>query len=1237
MKPFAFSRFIAASLSLLLISNPLPTGAEDIDIFVGGVTLNNTGNPNVLIVLDNTSNWSRQNQKWPGGEDQGQSEVDAIKTVLSSLDANINIGLMEFVTGGNANDDGGFVRYAIRPMNPENKASFSSTLTTIYNNINSPDEKRNSGTPYGNLLADAYNYYAGNNQSQGGAGTLSYLADSAAYASNYGTFQSPLSCATNCAKNFVIFIGNPNASGPTRDDSTNTSALTAAGGNSNQLGLPNFTIATTQTSGIIGNTGQCYSSQSACSTALSSATNSDAEALNCDSLSGGCTCETSLANTSVACPSGTFAYTVSGNNRKLGPTSDCYESTNTEQPVIGTKKNEYPSNSETAKCPSGSTATFSNRQAGTCGKQGQTDLYKWDVTCTGTATSLGSSNACYPTPAACASGFSCPSVYGNCSCNTPVNTVASCAGGGNRFSVNGIETSTTNTPTGTYTTDNNPFNADEWARHLYQNGVPVDGCNNQTVSTYTIDVYNAQPNREHTSLMLSMAKVGGGKYFTASNKETLVENLNQIFREIQSVNSTFASASLPINATNRAQNENQVFIGTFRPDPATKPRWFGNVKQYKLINQGDSIVLGDKNNAPAINYSTGFVSECATSFWTSDSGSYWENYPISPSFADGRCATTSQFNDLPDGPRVEKGAVAQVLRRGNTTGAATWAVNRTIYTASGTTLQTFNAANTGLNETLVKWVRGEDSENEDGDSNLTESRASIHGDVVHSRPLPVNYSLSANSSNVVVYYGANDGMLRAVDAATGQEKWAFVAPEFNGKLDRLRTQSPLVAYPNMPSSDQTPTPTPRDYFFDGSIGLYQNADNSKVWIFPTMRRGGRMIYALDVTNSSTPSIKWKFGCTPDGSCTTGASNIGQTWSIPNLAKLRDDTTDKLALVMGGGYDTCEDADTATPTCTNPKGNHVYVLDADTGAVIRTFDTLRSVIADVALIDMNFDGKPDYGYVGDTGGNLYRIAFTSFDSATNTYTALPNANWSITRIAHTNGGGRKFHFTPAVYGAKGRVFIALGSGDRERPLSTNYPYTTPVQNRFYVYRDCIPGGTIIGSLAGGDNLDDVEIMNGTSAASSPGCDTTQTPVVCSETNKGWFVNLDHGTGEQTVTTAVIASGLVTFSTNRPIPPAANTCATQLGEARGYWLNLFSGSGAVGVEGLCGGQSSAIFIGGGLPPSPVVGTVPIDGKPTTVIIGAAQKSGNPSVTIDAQKSAPITSTSRKRVYMQIKGAP
>lgn len=1261
MQTFKKSRTLALFLSFWMGAQPLTGVAEDIDIYVGNTGSASTGNPNVLIVLDNTSNWARMSQNWPDDSAQGQSEVDAIKTVIATLDSSINVGLMEFVTSGNANDNGGFIRQAIVPMDTTNKATFSSTLTTIYNNINSPNEKRNSNTPYGNLMADAYNYFAGGAQIQGGAGTLASIADSNGYTSNYSQFKSPISCATGCAKNFIIFISNPNSSGPASDSASNTTALSTAGGDTTQLGLPNFTTTTTATSTALGNSASCYSSAGTCTSAGAAAYAGKSFAGDCSDTSiypNGCSCGTAVSAGNT-CAAGTSYYTVSGTKNagtvmSTGSSADCYNSTTTPGTTAPSdwKAAGTPGSKESFSCSTGQTLNFTAKTLitanGSCNNK-----YTYSLSCTLDAaqtTALGMTSACFSSSGAagCTSDYTaqCAS-YSSCACGTPTATVSnSCPTGSSIYTILGNSTTTTSTATGTSTTDTNPFNADEWAKHLYQNGAPVTGCSRQPVTTYTLDVYNAQQNAQHTSLMMGMATAGGGKYYAAKNKNDIVTNLTQILREIQSVNSTFASASLPINATNRAQNDNQVFIGTFRPDPATKPRWFGNVKQYKLINSGNNIVLGDVNGNAAINYNTGFVTECAVSAWTTDSGTYWSGYAVSPSFAEGQCSTATKFSDSPDGARVEKGAVAEVLRKGNDPSAVTptWAVNRTIYTASGTSLVTFDTTNSGLSSTVVDWVSGKDTEDEDSDTNKTETRASIHGDVVHSRPLPVNYCTTANCSNIVTYYGANDGTLRAVNAITGQEKWAFVAPEFFSKLDRLRTQSPLVAYPNMPTPAPTPTPTSRDYFFDGSIGLYQTASNDRVWIFPTMRRGGRMLYAFDVTTSTSPSILWKFGCDAAGTCTTDASNIGQTWSIPNVAKIKDgaivnnvDTSQTVvSIVMGGGYDTCEDANSATPSCGSTKGNQVYVLNATTGAVIRSFSTLRSVSSDVALLDIDLDGKADYGYVGDNGGNLYRIAFSSYNSGTNTYTPLASANWTITRIAYTSGGGRKFQFSPAIYGGKGKVYIALGSGDREHPLLSNYPYTTPVTNRFYVYRDCLPDGTIASSsLVGGDNLDDTSIMNSSSATAPVGCDAAQTLTTNCSTNKGWFINLNNGTGEQTVTSAVIADGMVTFSTNRPIPPANGTCSTELGEARGYWLNLFNGSGAIGVSGICGGTASSTFIGGGLPPSPVVGTVPVDGKTVTVVIGAVQRSGDRSATIDAQKATPTGLPARKKVYFQIKG--
>src|SRR3546814_9015707 len=54
---------------------------EDIDLFSVDDG-SQVDAPNVLIVLDNSANWSRQSQQWPGGLTQGQSEVRAIKTEI---------------------------------------------------------------------------------------------------------------------------------------------------------------------------------------------------------------------------------------------------------------------------------------------------------------------------------------------------------------------------------------------------------------------------------------------------------------------------------------------------------------------------------------------------------------------------------------------------------------------------------------------------------------------------------------------------------------------------------------------------------------------------------------------------------------------------------------------------------------------------------------------------------------------------------------------------------------------------------------------------------------------------------------------------------------------------------------------------------------------------------------------------------------------------------------------------
>jgi len=887
-----------------------------------------------------------------------------------------------------------------------------------------------------------------------------------------------------------------------------------------------------------------------------------------------------------------------------------------------------------------------------------------------TATTLGNTFSCYSSAgSAVTSDYTCPS---GTTCSIGSATDQALCPSGQRYQSLGTLNTIVTVPTSpaVYTTDTATYNADEWARFMYQKGIPVSGSAvNAFVTTYTVDVYGIKPNGVQSSLLSSMAHNGGGGYFAATNATQITTDLANIFSEIQAKNSTFASAALPISATQRSSNDNQVYIGMFRPDQKSFPRWFGNMKRYQLgVVSGGYIDLVDANGTAAVSATSGFLTPCAQSFWTTDSGNYWANIDafgtVSPTvfftqattpgsawatlgddtkLAKGGCTTLgAAYSDLPDGPNVEKGGAAQVLRSAST---------RTVQTLKNSTLVSFTSANTGLSTNLTNFVLGQDVTGELGGVASSANRPSIHGSVIHSRPLPVDYG--PVKKKVRVFYGSNDGVYHAIDVTdtpyptastpstsfAAAESWAFVAPESYGFLERQLDNTPVVQSPYPTPAGQAATAgTHGDFSFDGSTGLYQSfngTDSTNVWIYPSMRRGGRMIYAFDASSATTsPTFKWRLGCphlndnsgcvSPDG---TDVSAIGQTWSTPVVAFLGGYlVNDKPApvVIVGGGYDACEDADSnpsAVGFCASPMGAKVYVLDANTGYVIKSFSTDRSVAGDVTLVNIDSDlaGIVDAAYVADTGGNLYRIDFATNNSGS--YTGLAPSAWTITKVAYTTGASRKFLFAPAALAYKNQVYVAIGSGDREHPTALSYPYTQPVVNRAYVYLDdptTKPGTPT--------NLD---TMSNKTALTENTCGSS---ALLTPADKGWFLDLtanNNGVGgEQTVTSALISGGLVAFSTSLPVSGAS--CSVSTGLAYGYWLNLLNGSGAINSSSNCGGSRSSLFVGGGLVPSPVSGMVTIGGVLQNVIIGAAKLDGSASTPIGGQLLNPKINRTRTPLY-------
>jgi type IV pilus assembly protein PilY1 len=336
------------------------------------------------------------------------------------------------------------------------------------------------------------------------------------------------------------------------------------------------------------------------------------------------------------------------------------------------------------------------------------------------------------------------------------------------------------------------------------------------------------------------------------------------------------------------------------------------------------------------------------------------------------------------------------------------------------------------------------------------------------------------------------------------------------------------------------------------------------------------------------------------------------------------------LIMGGGYDTCEDgtfkgSDLNTCPTTGAKGNKVYVIDAADGTVLKTFNTDRSVVGDVTVVPNSITGLAEYAYAADTGGNVYRMNVAS-GAPSSWPEALKIASLGCATSTCPGGtANRKFLFGPEVVVGPNYNSVLLGSGDREHPLIGNTT-TIGVKNDFFMLKDDRSASpTLI-------TLDQTVTYNSTTVSALMKIDPNQASLtdaeqarMLSSTNRGWYmafgdtvlytaadesidptkvagtVNLEKTHyAEQVVTSALTIYGTVTFSTHIPDQPSANSCGSGLGTARVYNV-LYSNANPVGTDGRYG-----TIQGGGLPPSPTSGLVTIGDKTVPFVIGADPKS-------------------------------
>jgi type IV pilus assembly protein PilY1 len=652
------------------------------------------------------------------------------------------------------------------------------------------------------------------------------------------------------------------------------------------------------------------------------------------------------------------------------------------------------------------------------------------------------------------------------------------------------------------------------ARYMHDNDMAPSQLGKQKITTYFVGF--GDDIAESAAYLEEVATAGGGRAVTSVDAAGLATQLGEIFTEIkEGRNSTFVAPAVAVNAFNRTQNLNELYVSVFAP--SRKLHWPGNIKKYKLIN--DTIVGqdidGDNLSDPAVDPATGFFSEEAKSFWT-------------------------PAGDPADGQDVTKGGAASVLGDYDEDSASA----RKIYTyISGTSLASAGNAvkksNAALTTTLlgvgnaderndvIDFARGRDSWDVDKDGVLDENSGRM-GDPMHARPAFVIYGGTEEDPDGVVFAPTNDGMLHALDSETGKELWAFIPPEM------LQKQTELLANP--------PTPN-REYGLDGDVRILKFDANEngvvdtgdRVYLYFGFARGGSAYYGLDVTNVNSPTVLWRHN---DASL----PGLAQAWSSPSIARVNVGSAaqngQKLVLIFGGGYDLGqENYDYAVDTT----GNGIYMIDAKSGGLLwragktgANFNSLsmnNSIPGRINVIDTDGDKFADRMYASDMGGRVWRFDIWNGQAANNLVTGGVMARLGAGDIATAvRTDARRMYYAPDVSAITSRgsapfYNLAIGSGYRGHPLETD------TQDRFYSIRDYrpytrmtqaqydAPGRPIVEDDALIDITDDIN---------------TAVP----DGALGWKLELREGSvwaGEKVLGESVTANGTILFTTFTPLAP------------------------------------------------------------------------------------------------------
>lgn len=322
---------------------------------------------------------------------------------------------------------------------------------------------------------------------------------------------------------------------------------------------------------------------------------------------------------------------------------------------------------------------------------------------------------------------------------------------------------------------------------------------------------------------------------------------------------------------------------------------------------------------------------------------------------------------------------------------------------------------------LISYILGS-SKDEDI---LWRKRGSLMGSIVHATPVSILKPTSASVDygkctydpavmNREVHYAvaANDGMFHIFDS-DGDEKIAYMPSTALAKQADFADMNAGHMFLNDGNA----------VYLDACFG-----SSAKSVLIGNTGRGGSAVYALDVTNLSTPgasNILWEFSAADDADMGTATGNVA----------ISKNNAGQPIAIFSSGYNNAGER------------GYLFVLDiTNTGGswqLNRNYWKIPLGSASVAGVgdpfayDSNKDDIADNVYVGDFNGSLWRV-----DQQSNSTWKLANSGNAM--FTPPAAQAAPITGAPFVQNVRGKIYVTFGTGQylNEEGLGAN------VQNYAY---------------------------------------------------------------------------------------------------------------------------------------------------------------------------------------------